>query len=409
MANYPKWGACMIFLKYLKGLAEGSAINAVDGTFEMVHLAHVEKHILELAQIRNLDPNIAMAIAYGHDLGRTQGGVTGKGHAKMGESLMRTLLKDSGFSLKEQNVICRAIKRHNKKNLIHKPYDELIKDADSLAHQEECLIHGQVSYEAYRILASSSDKFGFTGASTTKWQVACDICVELLREALLDREGIVRSTDHWVHTTRVSIRKMRSLLWVLKTHPLASDKKWLFQFDLELKQLSQLIANSRILHLAVLKIGHQHPMYFELFEKLEASHQIIRDTVNCEQLLTLLDESAVKLSQIDFDNQKLSKGIAALMKKYAKQAKKVTVKDSEALHQLRLSGKKIKYLSQLGILEIEPDVLYKTIVNVNMLIGKHNDLIEIQTLLGAESFKGELKSLKKIIGPELFLIRKISL
>ncbi len=409
MANYPKWGACMIFLKYLKGLAEGSAINAVDSTFEMIHLAHVEKHILELSQNRNLDPNIALAIAYGHDLGRSRGGVTGKGHAKMGDSLMRPLLKESGFSIKEQKVICRAIKRHSKKNVIHKPYDELIKDADSLAHQEECLIHGQGSYEAYRILASSSDKFAYKGAVTAKWQVACDICVELLRTSLFDREGIVHSTDHWVHTTRVSIRKMRSLLWVLKKQPLECDKEWLFQFDLELKQLSTLIANSRILHLAVLKIGHQHPMYFELFEKLEASHQIIRDTVDCEQLLTLLDESAIQFSQIEFDHQKLNKGITSLMKKYAKQAINVTVKDPQALHQLRLSGKKIKYLSQLGILEIEPDVLYKTIVNVNMLIGKHNDLIEIQTLLGETSFKGELKSLKKIIEPELFLIRKISL
>jgi len=36
--------------------------------------------------------------------------------------------------LDEIDIIITAISRHNDKNTVHKPYDELLKDADVMSH-----------------------------------------------------------------------------------------------------------------------------------------------------------------------------------------------------------------------------------------------------------------------------------
>ena len=105
-------------------------------TFEEEHIRLVEKYAIELAYIRNLDIPTAQVIALLHDHGRLIESVYGKAHAKAGAKVAKKWLAPFNIPSYTLETIIDAIGYHNKKKLLQGPYQELIKDSDSLAHMD---------------------------------------------------------------------------------------------------------------------------------------------------------------------------------------------------------------------------------------------------------------------------------
>ncbi len=100
----------------------------------LVHTSMVDSYITLLAQKRGLPLEQAKVAAILHDYARYQDN-KGKGHAQIGAQRAKLLLEENGeFTQEEIQAIVQAISNHSKKEWVHDPLDEALKDADTLAY-----------------------------------------------------------------------------------------------------------------------------------------------------------------------------------------------------------------------------------------------------------------------------------
>jgi len=98
------------------------------------HLYCVSHFCTLLALKRHLNVELATTCGMLHDIANINGN-GGDNHALKGaeeaEELLRTI---NLYNDDEIKTIITAISRHNDKNTVHEPYDELLKDADVMSH-----------------------------------------------------------------------------------------------------------------------------------------------------------------------------------------------------------------------------------------------------------------------------------
>lgn len=118
-----------------------------------VHLYGVAQAAALLALRRGEDAELAVAAALLHDL-HTYATGNPIDHAHHGAKLAGEILKGLGlFTDGEIQTIRLAIYRHSDKAVAHRPFDELIKDADVLQHVLYNPTFGLSSYERPRFEA----------------------------------------------------------------------------------------------------------------------------------------------------------------------------------------------------------------------------------------------------------------
>lgn len=99
-----------------------------------VHLYGVSKFAAMLALRRGLDPEISSICGMFHDIYTYRTGLI-QLHDQNGAEDVRPIIRDLKiFNEDEQVIILSAIFHHSDKKNIHKPYDELLKDADIFQH-----------------------------------------------------------------------------------------------------------------------------------------------------------------------------------------------------------------------------------------------------------------------------------
>jgi len=99
-----------------------------------IHLYSVSEFAAMLALKRELNPEIAAICGMLHDVYSYRTGII-QFHDQNGAEDVRPIIRDMGiFNEEEQVTILSAIFHHSDKKNIHKPYDELLKDADVLQH-----------------------------------------------------------------------------------------------------------------------------------------------------------------------------------------------------------------------------------------------------------------------------------
>lgn len=103
--------------------------NRKDG---LEHLFNVANMAIFLAEIENLDPELAAIIGILHDLAAYKF-CSHFDHANRSSMLAKTILTNSTlFTDEEIKLIVKAIKNHSFKDKIDDSYSELIKNADLL-------------------------------------------------------------------------------------------------------------------------------------------------------------------------------------------------------------------------------------------------------------------------------------
>jgi CHAD domain-containing protein len=320
---------------------------------------------------------------------------------------MKKLLKNTEFAAKDRHMICKAIERHNQKSKIHGVYDEVIKDADSFAHLDEGLIGEQDIIENYRVQVAKCKGIQFQVAPLEKWQAEAIQCLWQIEAMIKDEALYLNSPDQWVHSIRVVVRKMRSILGLIESVQKKAVTKLLRQFDNGLKEISKTLAETRFLQIACIKIGEAHPLYKELNDRLLGCYKTLE---NKNILLEHIEPTALyisTLSEMQYEPACMEKQVYKLIANYIKKADEVSLDNSKELHQLRIQGKKIKYLCQLELVAIEPEIFVNAVSSLHRLIGKYHDIVEIHLLLKASPFKNELELLEKEIWAECFLLKLI--
>lgn len=108
---------------------KGSTDNMRTG---WVHLYGVSQFCTLLAIKRNLDFEIASVCGMLHDI-YTYNYQYEKNHAELGLQDVEKILRSTNlFTDEEITIILTAIRNHSLKKVIHDPYSELLKDADTL-------------------------------------------------------------------------------------------------------------------------------------------------------------------------------------------------------------------------------------------------------------------------------------
>lgn len=341
------------------------------GTFDNRHIKLVAKHCKELAEIRGLDPDVARTIGLLHDHGRVIGQVYGKGHGEAGKEIARQWLAPYQVSEEVLQIITMAIGNHSYKKRMDGPYDELIKDADCLAHEDE---FGEVisKYERVRIEDARLAPLIMALNDDKDLQKTLDKGLKKLNRHMkgLSKSGL---TNKGVHQYRVQVRRIRALLWLgdedgvtgkgkaLNKCLKASFKdhgyvRQLAVFNRTLKRLSisksirkiiekDMVINRRKVAKAI--VGHRQSI---------GKAKIPKVSVRDEQLSTKLEDYRDKLRAAD-------------------------VRDMKGLHELRISGKKLKYLIEEGVVLVSEVKDYDRINDLHETIGQINDIYENRRLL----------------------------
>ena len=376
-------------VKLLKTVSKKYAKESADSAFELSHRKHVADYSKKLAKSRYLDSNLALLIAYGHDLGRTKEGFIGKGHALAGSNFCSSLLKnETHLSNKKIKKVAKAISLHSKKKIIDDSYCELIKDADSLAHYKEGLISEDDWAELYRVYASKIDSIDIKVSPIDNWH---EVWKNNLESLLEDSDSQDIYSPSWVHKKRIAIRQLKiinkyfikldkrnkeflkSLNSLLNTyfHSLENPRKYfvLTEFvkslNLDLEELQLLLEG-------------------DLAESTQEIEIILKDNDVYNKLAHLIEISTEKLYLPSDKIIKKYKLDAIWTKDYKNLIDIIANSENESnydFHDARIIGKKFKYLYDLNLIDFSSKHLYKSIADFHKASGDLHDIDDLYNYL----------------------------
>ena len=365
-----------------RSFSHSYAAEADDPWFETKHIDNVVKNILRLAEERNMDSRRAELTALLHDIGRTKGGVIGKGHAEKGAEQAYDFLISSGVDIKVSKKISKAIANHNKKKKIHGKYSELIKDADSMTRFPEGYPGDENDREYLR------SKYAYIGKCSILYNGNLDI-YEVLLLKFLEIRGLLSDmisqgvTSAAVHEIRIEIRSVRSLLWYLRKSVSCETGGIINIVDQELKEVFRDYGYPRkiqVLRKKIKKLGKFNKITKCLGKLRKRALLRLEDAIT-ETHFDSIDDvlERVKIIQEELgslDSSALSKRINV-----KKILNKTDVSDIASLHRFRIFCKKIYYLNEMGIIELTYPESIEHIKKLNRLIGRMNDNIENKKIL----------------------------
>lgn len=415
----------MKFIGYLRGLSLGYALSSENATFEQDHVQDVAHYSEMLAFKRNLDLNIALAIAYGHDLGRTKLGVVGKDHARVSARFMKALMLDSEFDDQTQSVIASAIKKHNLKSKCHSVYAELIKDADALAHQDEGLTDDDNPVELYRVLISNMETLSITVAPFEVWRDQFEVHRESFLKNMNHLSLFKDDSRHWIHEQRKNVRKLRSMIWYMNVDEL-KDHDTLSELDRVLKAFFSDLSEARMYQVQIdyLKTmenlqsaltGEEKQHILE--EKLMRALALIENRLingYYDTLIRIMNEPMDVDASHFIDQIVNQKRWLSAFASYQEKAIDIDPKKLKPLHKLRILGKNFKYMSNLGLIQFSQPSIVTVIEQLHDQIGALNDLGDIcdmnewQAIYDTSLIEAETKSIQKICKNRLFFFVKLN-
>ena len=365
---------------YLKGLIEGFAINSEDSEFEWQHFKDVNYHAQILAYDRQLDENLTLLISIGHDLGRLKGGISGKGHAKESAKILKKMLADNDylglFHEDDIKMVQRAIKNHSHKHRLDDEYSELIKDADTLAHMDEKLLIEKDDPEFFRYRALKSSVKIDQVAPVHNWIRAFEKLSGDLAHSW--RLGFTDGLEiEWVHHMRTTTRKLRSILVVLRELGAFFSEVTVIQklneYEANLVKVLKHLENARRLAVLMSLDGYDisqnklNILYLEELNKLQY-------LVESEKELIVCPVFSFELTETEKWQKNCQNTINQIINKYILSASKLKINNIKKIHKVRILGKQLKYLFDLGLIENTNDHLNKMVCGYHDLAGEIHDL-----------------------------------
>lgn len=355
-------------LNFIEGYCEGLAYSSEEKAYEVAHMERVVKNAKRLAFQRGLNPFLVSFIAHTHDVGRLKMSVVGKQHSKIGARHIKKEIESYDLSELQKKTIVRAIKRHNKKDQIHDAYDEVIKDADSLAHLEDFGFEKLNVYERKRIIAS---EVGFVECRVSEHELWTDCILNQMKRLHLQWqvEAFDENPNEWVHSVRIAIRKTRSLMDLINA---VAPSEALNAYSLYMKSIFSQLSDARMFF--VMSVYQSKQKQFEgkksLENKLKKSLSKVRHLIECTDSETLVFQG---LNEMSYD---LRDEVLKAFTTYF-EACKEKVESIEALHRLRVKGKFFKYACEHELVTFNAVSISKGINDLHDAIGTAHDFYEM--------------------------------
>lgn len=358
----------MRMVGYLRGLSEGMAICSEDKTFEIPHQKDVAYYAQKLAYERHLDVNIALLIAYGHDLGRLKKAVHGSGHAKESAKIVKTLLKESGMNDDAIKVVSNAIRKHSIKSQIGSDYEELIKDADALAHCDEGILGDSVKdlFESARINVIEKGDVSIAIADAQNWINTFNLLSETLSN-VWQMDAFENDPNKWVHSTRILIRQLRGLIWLYHK---SNGQRSISDYDKALKKAFNHLSNARMIHVMMLS---QNEM--KGYQSLETMLVDALESVKKAIMMLSFDPKQIEVTSNFEDSY-----VYWIRKAFNQFIKLMTDLDSDeikSVHQARLKGKRFKDWFAMSLITSSDSIVDDGLARIHKSFGRLNDLYDM--------------------------------
>lgn len=193
-----------------------------------------------------------------------------------------------------------------------------------------------------------------------------------------------------VHTMRLEIRKIRSVLFFLKKGAIAAD---FYTLNHQLKQLNRPLAKIRDLDILIAncrRIQTSDALIQTVSDERTSLSTFLQEQL-MNQMDTLKRHSAAWQKTIEWTDHNhdatgpeyLKKELIRLLKSYLRKGKKVKFSDPDQMHRFRIAGKKIKNILELLITDQSTDFqkLYKQLRKMIQLIGNVHDLTASRRIL----------------------------
>lgn len=355
-------------------------------TYDYHHVRRVAEECVWLATQRGLNINTAETIGLLHDTGRIIGQVSGKAHSNESGKIASIWLKETSIEACDFDTIVQAVSMHNHKKKIGSPYEELIKDADSLAHGIEFTC-GLSVHEEIRMKASRQAPLHFN----LKPIIEIDrLLLDKIRDLLRTFRNLEPNTisGKEVHALRVNIRSIRSIFGLLRGsrqwdtyQPLNKDLKIIFKSFEASRKLTVFRKSLKV-------AGIDKKVYKHVTKDIKSENEIaLRKLGKYRQRISkfLKDYDAVS-----FPEQAMISAFNLKVDQYKNSLATSDVNVKDNVHEIRIKGKMIKYLldNQMVTLnhnkgnshltEIMADM--ELINNLNNCMGKLHDLEENEDL-----------------------------
>ncbi|MCH4890816.1 HD domain-containing protein [Acidaminobacter sp. JC074] len=293
---------------YVLGLTEISGHPNKDFS----HAIHVSENMQLLAKLRQLDEDDAQLIGWLHDIGRMKS--LGDPHGHTGAVEAERLLNHYELDLDKIELISHAIFHHSEKDLIHGPYDEMIKDADAMAHEYD---HEDMDeYESFRALV----------AVETKDQLVMNYNPDALR-FLIETDYMSMSAVN-LHDYS---KKVRAIIWLIKKHDCMTDE--LKEINAYFKELEKLT-----------KVSHE--------EAIMEKHRLLSDSEISDDIDQLIKYKSKSMSLEALEIlYSLDLNVDVICKKFIKGLNRVDIVNEESLSKLKSGLKHIYQLLKLDVLQ----------------------------------------------------------
>jgi len=326
---------------YILGLTEISGHPNKDFS----HAIHVSENMQLLASLRKLDEDDAQLIGWLHDIGRMKS--LGDPHGETGAKEAERLLRHYELDEEKIKLISHAIYLHSNKDEIDGPYDEMIKDADAMAHEYD---HEELDeYERFR----------------------AQNAVEPLDVLTINYDPDI--LEHIIHNDYQSMsaihlndysKKIRAIIWLIKKHDCMSDE--LKKIKSHFKELMRLTESS-----------HR--------EAIIEKHQVLSDVEISDDLDQLIRYRSNSIS-LDSLNMLLSLDIKTdeICKKFIKRLTDASLEDDVSLERLKSGSKHIYQLVKMDILQCN---------NPELIIGLYETLDEWLVIRHFNNSKEKIKLL----------------
>lgn len=372
-------------------------------SFEVSHYHDVRYYTEQLADERQLDMSLSVVIAMLHDIGRIKLGYSGKAHAEFGSRLAQEYLTDLIVEQETVSVITNAIRNHRRKKKIHDIYDELIKDADALAHRDEFGYEALEYEEQYRCdlafgetTASYSDVYGLRIIIKKK---LCKL-VEWLSNRSIDK-----LSKKEIHKLRVKIRTLRTLIWLYRQIS-TQEEPALKKLNKLLKDIFKSFEGIRALQVYY-EIACDEPALSKYRDKVDAlikrEKKALKAMSRDSAIVKRISKYCETLTNVRFMEDEIQEFDVLIG--YTKLLQEINYEEIISLHDLRIYGKKLKYLAKSGVLKLSDD-MEKQVSLLHESLGHYHDLHEFEVIIMVGAPDSDIRDMALIKKQQLKLIKK---
>lgn len=360
--------------------------------FEKAHYQKVKIYAEMLAKRRNLDVNRALVSAMLHDIGRIQPDSSKRKHAEVSAKIAYTILQNNGMKNNSSKKIAKDISKHSFKSQIGNPYEELLKDADSLAHQDEFGLQALSLPEKMRceLAEVCNMEFYLIPPDHMMWSDILWNKIKIVKEIAVCKEFIYQKDK--IHEARIVLNQIRTLSGLLLKagNKNASCLKEITEISRYIYRQNAQLRKMQIFLSIVPKNEDCNP--FRTFLKQQIAEE--EKKFNFDKFDSYLFKMPDR-EELFMEEESIKSVVEELIRELICQLGTTGSVEIQKLHRLRILAKKIQYIEEMKLIQVNP-LISDSLKMIHTTIGDLHDSFEAITYLKGQKNRISKQVYKKV-------------